>query len=204
MNPSSTARFVDMTDEALCQAFTDSGNRAYIGELYRRYGHLVYGACMKMLKNQEASKDLLSVIFEKLIHKIPEANIQQFNAWIHSVTRNECLMLMRKEKNYENFKDNIRQIEENTPIFAPRYADNTQIGKALTIKAVDREEMVIEAIKLLNEEQQTCIKLFYFEDKSYKDIVAVTGYTGKQVKSYLQNGKRKLKQLLEVAHLSDN
>lgn len=201
---SPTLDWATLSDEAICQQFTETGNRQYIGELYRRYGHLVYGACLKYLKDKEASKDVLSLIFEKLIHKIPETDIQQFNAWIYTVIRSECLMRLRKEKNYDNLKENIKHLEENKATFAPKYADNAQIGKALTIKASSQEEMVIEAINLLKKEQQTCIKLFYFENRSYKDIVDTTGYTEKQVKSFLQNAKRNIKKLLEVASINNN
>jgi RNA polymerase sigma-70 factor (ECF subfamily) len=53
------------------------------------------------------------------------------------------------------------------------------------------------ALDLLNEEQRTCIRLFYLAKQSYQQITEQTGYTLLQVKSYIQNGKRNLKQLLE-------
>ena len=58
------------------------------------------------------------------------------------------------------------------------------------------EKVIEEAILKLNQHQRTCINLFFFENKSYKEIVEITGLTDKQVKSYLQNGKRNLKILL--------
>ena len=58
------------------------------------------------------------------------------------------------------------------------------------------EKVIEEAILKLNQQQRTCINLFFFENKSYKEIVEITGMTDKQVKSYLQNGKRNLKILL--------
>ena len=49
---------------------------------------------------------------------------------------------------------------------------------------------------LLNAEQKTCIDLFYIKEKSYKEITDITGFTLKDVKSYIQNGKRNLKILM--------
>jgi RNA polymerase sigma-70 factor (ECF subfamily) len=53
------------------------------------------------------------------------------------------------------------------------------------------------AIQQLNPEQRTCIQLFYLDKKSYQEIADKTGYSLLQVKSYIQNGKRNLKLLLE-------
>jgi len=53
------------------------------------------------------------------------------------------------------------------------------------------------AVRLLGDEQRTCIDLFFYENKSYKEISEQTGFSEKQVKSYLQNGKRNLRIMLE-------
>ncbi len=190
--------FETFSDEEICQQFASTGNRALIGELYKRYGHLVYGACMKYIKDAEESKDMVSIIFEKLMLKIPNTQISAFNAWLYSVIKSECIMRLRRGKYYDNLKDNIQRLEENNDTFAPRYGDNTQIGKGLTVNVANREEMVIEAIKKLKPKHRTCIQLFFFDKKSYKEIVEITGYTSKEVKSYLQNGKRNIKQFLEL------
>ena len=42
-----------------------------------------------------------------------------------------------------------------------------------------------------------CILLFYFKKKSYQEISELTGFSAMQVKSYIQNGKRNLKLLVE-------
>ena len=64
-------------------------------------------------------------------------------------------------------------------------------------------EILPEAMQNLNQEQRTCIQLFYLKEKCYEEVSAMTGYTMKQVKSYIQNGKRNLKIYL-VNHLRQN
>ena len=56
------------------------------------------------------------------------------------------------------------------------------------------------AIPHLNDEQRTCIDLFYLRQKSYSDVSSITGYSMLQVKSYIQNGKRNLKIIMEKKH----
>ncbi|MET0394719.1 MAG: sigma-70 region 4 domain-containing protein, partial [Chitinophagaceae bacterium] len=45
--------------------------------------------------------------------------------------------------------------------------------------------------------QQQCVTLFYLQKKSYAEIGEMTGFSLMQVKSYIQNGKRNLKILIE-------
>lgn len=194
----SVLSYESYSDEALCHLYGETAEVGIISELYLRYGHLVYGACFKYLKDREESEDVVSAIFEKLMQKIPDSNITNFNPWLYSVIRSECLMRLRRQKILANVKQSIQQTEENKGTFTPDYAADIQVGTTLTLPPVaNEEELVIEAIKLLRAEQQTCIKLFFFEKKSYQQIAQVTGYEDKQVKSYLQNGKRKIRQFVE-------
>lgn len=62
--------------------------------------------------------------------------------------------------------------------------------KELQLKSLE------QAICLLKPEQQKCIYLFFLQEKSYSEVSCLTGYTMNEVKSYIQNGKRMLKQLL--------
>ena len=55
-----------------------------------------------------------------------------------------------------------------------------------------------ECLRNLNAEQQQCVTLFYLEKKSYTEISDITGFSMMQVKSYIQNGKRNLKLMMEA------
>ena len=57
--------------------------------------------------------------------------------------------------------------------------------------------IVEDSLKELNEEQQQCVTLFYLKKKSYQQVSDMTGYNLLQVKSFIQNGKRNLKQIVE-------
>jgi RNA polymerase sigma-70 factor (ECF subfamily) len=59
------------------------------------------------------------------------------------------------------------------------------------------EEKLGPCLEALNEEQKQCITMFYFENRSYRQISEETGLEEKKVKSHIQNGKRNLKICLE-------
>jgi len=58
-------------------------------------------------------------------------------------------------------------------------------------------DLMADALKELNPEQQQCVTLFYLQKKSYQEVSDETGFSMLQVKSYIQNGKRNLKILIE-------
>jgi RNA polymerase sigma-70 factor (ECF subfamily) len=60
-----------------------------------------------------------------------------------------------------------------------------------------RLQEVEAGLRELHEPQRICVERFYCEGESYKAIAEQTGYTLNQVKSYLQNGIRNLRIMLD-------
>jgi DNA-directed RNA polymerase specialized sigma24 family protein len=74
---------------------------------------------------------------------------------------------------------------------------NYQEIQSKEIAIMSQEKALLNAINDLSEEQSTCINMFYLQKMSYQEIQQKTGYDFQQVKSYIQNGKRNLRILLE-------
>lgn len=178
------------TDKKLVAAYKKSGNREYIGKLFKRYTHLVYGVCLKYLKDEEKSKDAVMDIFEKLIDSLRQHDIAHFKSWLYQVSKNHCLMQLRSEKKHESIRDEID--ENNASFFMESFID-------LHHKEEEKANLannLYKAMNNLNDEQRICIELMYLKDKSYKEVSYITGFKIKQVKSFIQNGKRNLKQMM--------
>ena len=65
---------------------------------------------------------------------------------------------------------------------------------------IELEQSIVkleECIETLVGAQKQCVKLFYLQEKCYRDIADETGFDLNQVKSYIQNGKRNLKNCME-------
>ena len=86
------------TDEELLQFFLDKQDNEVLGKLYSRYMHLVYGLCLKYFKEPEKSKDAVIHIYEKIQNEIQKHSITNFKNWLYVVTKNHCLMELRKSK----------------------------------------------------------------------------------------------------------
>lgn len=173
-----------LTDQELLQRYKTDGNSSWIGILFDRYAILLLGLCMKYLKNEEDARDSVQQIFLKVLSDIHRHDVIYFKAWIYQVARNHCLMQLRHHKDVE-------LKESHMPGTAEIEDTSGHVQKDMML------ENMQEAMNMLNDEQRTCVRLFYLEKKSYQEIADQTGYSLLQVKSYIQNGKRNLKLLLE-------
>jgi len=179
----------ELSDGELLKRYKISADKNLIGELYLRYTHLVLGVCMKYLKDKEESSDAMMQIFEKLMKDLLQYEVKEFSFWLHTVARNHCLMILRKRQSkFQNEKELRRDSESFME--TPSDFHLNQDEQEIQINQMER------AISELNQEQKICIELFYLQNKSYKEVADHTGYSMNEVKSYIQNGKRKLKILM--------
>ncbi|MFT6503870.1 MAG: RNA polymerase sigma-70 factor (ECF subfamily) [Crocinitomicaceae bacterium] len=175
-------KYKTLSDDELLRTYKERQSSEVIGEYYQRYGHLVMGTSMKYLKNKFDAEDLVMNLFEKLPGKLLSHNISNFKSWLYMVTKNECLMLLRKKGNLTSSL--TRELEDTDDV-------------DLKIEKEAQLEMLEDAIEDLKEDQKECIKLFYIEKKSYQEITEMLRMDIKKVKSAIQNGKRNLKLNLE-------
>lgn len=176
-----------MTDQQLLERFYDDHDNQWLGILLERYTLLLLGVCMKYLKNEEQAKDSVQQIFLKVITELHKYKVDYFKSWIYMVAKNHCLMQLRNKsgKATVSIPDKLWIQEEDEP------------DKQLLFQNEKTLSLMSAALKELSPEQQQCITLFYLEKKSYAEISMETGYNMMQVKSYIQNGKRNLRILLE-------
>jgi RNA polymerase sigma factor (sigma-70 family) len=183
-----------LTDAELLDLHKEKNDPAIIGVLFKRYTHLVLGVSFKYLRDEDEAKDAVMEIFEKLLKDLSRHEITYFKSWLHTVTKNHCLMKLRAAKRkfverIENDETDLEVVEMNL-LLHPEDANEKEIMLTLLEKG----------IKQLNNDQRKCVELFYLEQKSYQEIVELTGYTMLNVKSYIQNGKRNLKIFMEKNH----
>lgn len=175
-----------LSDEELLSRFYSDHENKWLGILLPRYSLLLFGVCMKYLKNEENARDSVQQIFLKVISQLHKYNVSNFKSWIYMVAKNYCLMKLRDQNHAEvEWKDSINPADEEP--------ERMQIN----MQKEDLLNLLHENIKKLKHEQQICIDYFYMQKKSYVEIAELTGYSVLQVKSYLQNGKRKLELLMK-------
>ena len=182
-----TEKHDHITDNELLERFYADRDNKWLGILLQRYTLLLLGVCMKYLKNEEDAKDGVQQVFLKAIAELHKYRVEYFKSWIYMVTKNHCLMRIRDSqgKNPSELTDRLIGTIEN------KEEDKNWLQHEQTY------ELMEAALKELNPEQQQCVTLFYLDKKSYQEISQDTGFSLMQVKSYIQNGKRNLKNMIE-------
>lgn len=157
-------------------------------DLFEKYSHAIYFCCFKYLKNREESQDAMMDVFRKCMETLETREIRFFSSWFYVTARNHCLNLLKRRQQKNRY---LTQADAQ-PDYEKEYDDTPFPNNSEYIDA-----SLHAAIDELQTDQQTCIRLFYFENQCYQEIADQCGYTLKQVKTYLQNGRRNLKIKIE-------
>lgn len=175
-----------ISDTELVLLYKKTEDLKVLGELYQRYMELVYGVCLKYLKEPETARDSVMQIFEELVTKLKKHDVENFRGWLHQVAKNHCLMQLRTPKNLKTIElpDSLMQSGEDVHL-------NGVLEKEENFKKLEN------CLGTLSDEQRLMIKLFYLDGKCYNEIVEITGQEWNQVRSFIQNGRRNLKLCME-------
>ena len=176
--------YQDAADNDLAELFRNGDKEKVLAEIYQRFGHLMFGTCLNYLHHKEDAEDCVMEIFETLPKLLAKHEVNYLKSWLFSVTKNACLMRLRKKNNY------TEELKENSEMNDDTFLEEKKLTE---LKLISLEE----AITSLSDEQATAIRLFYYEKKSYQEVSETMGVSLNKVKSAIQNGKRAIKLKLE-------
>jgi RNA polymerase sigma factor (sigma-70 family) len=172
-----------ITDADLLHAFKQNDDAQSLSILYQRYMDLVFGVCLKYLKDTAASKDAVMDIYVHINSKLKTHQVENFKGWLHIVAKNYCLMKLRSPKNMP------------TTEFDASFMQSVQ-NNHLANEVAEKELILLQmeaCIETLIVEQKQTIQLFFLQQKCYNEIAEITGFEWSKVRSFIQNGKRNLK-----------
>jgi RNA polymerase sigma-70 factor (ECF subfamily) len=178
------------SDEELLQHYKKSGDKDVFADLFKKHVSVVYGTCLFYLQDKDEAQDATMQLFEKLLLDINNREIDNFKGWLSFVVRNHCISLIRKNKSQTKNIKSYYEFEYEDP----SYEQEEKINSVSDDEMVDKMKLCLPKLK---ENQRVCVELFYLKQKSYQDIANQTAFTLNEIKSYIQNGKRNLKLLLE-------
>ena len=165
--------------------FLKTSDNRYWGYIFEKYKKIIYIKCHNFLTNEDDALDATSEAFIKAFTNIKSFDLQRpFLPWIIQIATNICIDAIRKKnriqftqienaKNITNF-DNPSNKHENAEI----------------------KDHLKQAIRNLPTQQKRCFCLFYVQQRSYKEIAELTGYPHNEVRSHIQNSRRKVRLIL--------
>ena len=152
------------------------GNADEIGNLLIENMKSMYRVAFSILKTEEEISDAISnttvIVFEK-IHTLKNAEF--FKTWLIRILINECNKIHRQNKKII-YLENYNQTDL---VYNDKYDD---FG-------------VRQAVKKLDEDLQTIVILYYFEDFSVKEISEIQKLPEGTIKSRLSRARKKLESI---------
>lgn len=151
-------------------------------ELYMLLSPVLYGICLKYMKNKTEADDVFQDAFIKLFQKIDQYKFNgSFEGWAKRIFVNEALEVLRKKQR------RLHVAIEDT--FTENSIDGNSDNKGLAIS----QNELLEHIQQLPDNYRMIFNLFVFEDYSHKKIAEKLNIAEGTSKSLLSRAKRLLR-----------
>ena len=165
-----------------------SGQKELFRLLVRQHEKAVYGMGLSFFRNQEDASDFTQEVFLKAYRSLPGfEGRSRFSTWLYKIAYNTAINEVNKRKDYYSLAEEDVENLANT-------GDNPE-RNALRNAA---KEAVETALKDLPERFRICVDLFFFYDRSYQEIEAITGFPVNTIKSHVFRAKKLLREKLEL------
>lgn len=154
--------------------------------LYEKYSPVLFGICVRYLKNTPVAEDVLIESFYKIFSKIDQFKEEgSFEGWMKRITINECLMKLRKNNSLSL---------------------HLEIEKAYTVKddAVAISNINYQELLLLLEDlppgYRAVFNLYVIEGYKHREIAEKLGISINTSKSQLILAKKKMREFYKKKH----
>jgi len=182
-------KYGQYSDSQLVERYRKTKDVYYLALLFERYTEMTATMSMHYLKNEMDAQDATMECFELLVKDFPDAPISNFGGWYYTVVKNHLLRLKRQQQKRwtADFTEGVHDKAEEDVLMRQVFEERVK----------NREEVLHAAFGQLKPLQKQCVELFYLKGHSYKQIADEMKLSENEVKSHIQNGKRKMKINLE-------
>ncbi|GAA4270974.1 RNA polymerase sigma factor [Aquimarina gracilis] len=157
--------------------------------LVERYQSLVYTVVYRMIKNKELAEEVSQDSFIKAYKSLSKyRGDSKFSTWLYTIAYRKSLDAIKANKRMIT-SELIEEINEG---------EIELVTDALNyLQAKERKEIISDSIMQLPQDEAVIITLYYFEEKSVKEIVEIVGLTADNVKIKLYRSRKKLYSILQ-------
>ena len=160
-----------------------SGQKELFRLLIKRHERAVYGMGMSFLRNTEDASDFTQEVFIKVYRNLSQfEGRSRFSTWLYRIAYNSAINNKSRIKEYQSLAEDEAAIDTDNP--------ERMLFRDLA------KDAVLDAVKELPERFRLCVDLFFFYDRSYQEIEAITGYPVNTVKSHVFRAKKILREKL--------
>ena len=157
-------------------------------KIYQLFSPVLYGICLKYMKNEDDAKDVFQEAFVIVFQKISQYKFEgSFEGWLKRIFINKLIEALNKKKKESFFLD----------VFDPD-TDFSEEEEELDIIPIEQEKL-LEYIQDLPDQYRTVFNLYVFEKMKHKEISELLKISEGTSKSNLNRAKRILqKRILSI------
>jgi len=156
--------------------------------LVRRNERAVYGMGLSFFRNQEDACDFTQEVFLKAYRSLSRfEGRSRFSTWLYKIAYNTAINEVNRRKEYHSLAEEDAQ----------KLSRDGDTPERAAIRSAAKEA-VEAAVKELPERFRICVDLFFFYDRSYQEIEAITGFPVNTIKSHVFRAKKLLREKLEL------
>ena len=178
--------YSSQTDQELT-ALLKQGDHAAFSEIYKRYSVILYYKVNKMLRDEEAAKDLIQDLFISIWdnpHSINEES--NLGGYLYVIARNNVLQLIRKEKVKNDYLASIAQFASEVSMDTLEELDERDLSRILT-----------EEIAKLPTKMKRVFEMSRTQNLSHAEIAKQLGISDQTVKKQVNNALKILRSKLK-------
>ena len=173
--------------ELIREVLHDSNARAF-ETLMKRYTSQVYGAALRLMKDEENAQEVTQMAFIQAYRQLDSWRGENFGVWVIVIANHIALRLMEKEKRRQT-----DLLDEN--IDPPNEEYNEQ--RELQLQALEK------AITQLSEAERQIIQWHYYEGVPLQTIAQRVGQTENNIKVRIFRIREKLKMTIKNEYTND-
>jgi RNA polymerase sigma-70 factor (ECF subfamily) len=190
-------------DFDLIKAFLkNADNRTAFNRLVLKYKDMVFNLCFRLLGDYDEANDCAQEIFIKVFNNLKKFKFESsFTTWLYRISVNTCKnnlssFTSRMKKKMMSL-DNPGYAQESSNISNYKIDVRDNLNNPAELYDKKEREMIIQnAVNSLKGKEKLLVVLRDIEDKSYEEIVEITGLNIGTVKSGLSRARQELRDKL--------
>ena len=176
-----------ITEDIIKEA--QAGNSHAFETIYNETVKTAYYVAKRILLDEDATEDVLQEAYIAVYKNLTEYKTGNLQGWIDTIVANRAKNYLRRKNpiffsEMETEENPVVEFEEEKIEFRPDEK----------VDYNETQRLILEIVDNLSPEQRISVMLFYFEEKSIKEIAEICECSENTVKSRLNYARKKIKE----------
>ena len=161
-------------------------------ETIDRYGREVFAQVMRLVTVTENAEEVYQDVFMKVFSNIGQHDAERssLRTWISRIAYNEAISFLRRKRlPVVYFEDRSHEADK---------LSDAEVDETLGHANAETVQLIRAALKHLPPEERALVTMFYYEERSLKEIADITESIPTTVASRLSRTRKKLCRIIKM------